>query len=163
MGDQARETKTRSAVPAVSEWLEQLKAHTRKKAERWVGRLNTIRSSGDSDKKELLKASILAFESYRRKEELDRYRDGVKKILEKTTFKNWPIEIVCLVGKPPPPEWADASGTGPKGEIDGLKNVDARIVFYDELLTNAEQPYADYLDEHVKMNKLWGQGERAPS
>jgi hypothetical protein len=33
---------------------------------------NTIRSQDDSDKKELLKASILAFESYRRKEELDR-------------------------------------------------------------------------------------------
>lgn len=83
-----------------------------------------------------------------------KYRDGAKKILDKTTYKNWPIEIVCLVGKPPP-EWEDASGTGPKGVAESLKTVDARIVFYDELLTNAQQAYADYLDEHIKVDKLW--------
>ncbi len=282
--------KTAAAVPEVSAWLENLKGDTKKKAERWIGRLNTIRSPGESDKKELLKASILAFESYRRKEELDRlenikdenlgeilgifkniddlelsyygqivklriqvirtlqnklkkndkelvlrdyifdhlwlldpawervkgsehaetlvkeflakntdsltkeekkaridigyrttsgkhvivelkrgsvavplddltkqirkYRDGAKKILEKTTFKDWPIEIICLVGAPPP-EWHDASGTGPKGVIATLKTVDARIVFYDDLLTNAEQAYGDYLAEHIKVDKLW--------
>jgi hypothetical protein len=283
--------KTAAKVPAVSNWLNGLKGDTKRKAERWIGRLNTIRSQDDSDKKELLKASILAFESFRRKEELERlddvkdesldqileifksiddlelsyygqivrgrvnvitalqeklsqnkkelvlrdyifkhlwlldpswertkgtehaetvvnkflkqnsktlprdakkaridigyrttsgkhviielkrasiavplddlikqvrkYRDGARKILEKTTYKDWPIEIICLVGKPPP-EWNDSSGTGKKGVIDGLKTVDARIVFYDELLTNAQQAYADYLDEHVKLDKLWG-------
>ena len=278
------------SVPAVSIWLENLEGDTRRKAERWVGRLNTIRSEGEADKKELLKASILAFESYRRKEELDRleriadesldqvlqifqniddlelsyygqivrmrvkviralqeklsrddkelvlrdyifehlwlldpawertkgtehaeslvkkflekntaelkdaekkaridigyrttggrhvivelkrasvatpvddltkqvrkYRDGVKRTLEKTSYRGWPIEIVCLVGEPPP-EWNDASGTGRQGVIDSLKAVDARIVFYDELLTNAQQAYGDYLEEHVKIDKLW--------
>ena len=39
--------------------------------------MNTIRSPDESDKQELLKASILAFESYRRKEELDRL-DNIK-------------------------------------------------------------------------------------
>ena len=282
--------KTAAAVPAVSAWLQNLQGDTKKKAERWIGRLNTIRSPDESDKKELLKASILAFESYRRKEELDRlenikdenleqileifqniddlelsyygqivklriqvirtlqdklkqnnkelvlrdyifdhlwlidpgwertkgsehaetlvkeflkknsnalkgaekkaridigyrttggkhvivelkrasvavplddltkqirkYRDGAKKILEKTKFKEWPIEIICLVGKPPP-EWNDSSGTGRKGVIDSLKAVDARLVFYDELLTNAQQAYGDYLNEHIKVDKLW--------
>ena len=282
--------KTAAAVPAVSAWLDNLKGDTKKKAERWIGRLNTIRSPDESDKKELLKASILAFESYRRKEELDRleniqdenlgqileifqniddlelsyygqivklrvevirtlqtklkqndkelvlrnyifdhlwlldpgwervkgsehaetkvnqflkansaalkgaekkaridigyrttggkhvivelkrasvavplddltkqirkYRDGAKRILEKTGFKDWPIEIICLVGRPPP-EWEDASGTGKTGVIASLKTVDARIVFYDELLTNAHQAYGDYLAEHVKTDKLW--------
>lgn len=284
-------TKTAASVPAVSAWLDNLHGDTKKKAERWIGRLNTIRSPDESDKKELLKASILAFESYRRKEELDRlenikdenleqileifqniddlelsyygqivklrvqvirtlqnklkendkelvlrdyifehlwlldpgwerakgtehaetqvneflkknsdelkgaekkaridigyrttggkhvivelkrasvavplddltkqirkYRDGAKRILEKTSFKDWPIEIICLVGKPPP-EWNDASGTGRKGVIESLKAVDARLVFYDELLTNAQQAYGDYLEEHAKVDKLWG-------
>lgn len=284
-------TKTAASVPAVSAWLDNLHGDTKKKAERWIGRLNTIRSPDESDKKELLKASILAFESYRRKEELDRlenikdenleqileifqniddlelsyygqivklrvqvirtlqnklkendkelvlrdyifehlwlldpgwerakgtehaetqvnefleknsnelkgaekkaridigyrttggkhvivelkrasvavplddltkqirkYRDGAKRILEKTSFKDWPIEIICLVGNPPP-EWNDASGTGRKGVIESLKAVDARLVFYDELLTNAEQAYGDYLEEHAKVDKLWG-------
>lgn len=57
-------------VPAVADWLGGLQGDTRKKAERWIGRLNVLRS-GDQAKRELLKASILAFESYRRKEQLD--------------------------------------------------------------------------------------------
>ena len=67
--------KIATTVPAVSDWLNNLQGDTKKKAERWIGRLNTIRSQDDSDKKELLKASILAFESYRRKEELDRLEE----------------------------------------------------------------------------------------
>jgi hypothetical protein len=86
--------------------------------------------------------------------QIRKYRDGAKKILEKTSFKDWPIEIICLVGKPPP-EWNDSIGTGQKGVIDSLKAVDARIVFYDELLTNAQQAYGDYLEAHVKVDKLW--------
>jgi hypothetical protein len=69
--------KAAAAVPAVSAWLENLQGDTKKKAERWIGRLNTIRSNNDADRKELLKASILAFESYRRKEQLDRL-DNIK-------------------------------------------------------------------------------------
>jgi hypothetical protein len=283
--------KVAASVPAVSAWLESLQGDTKKKAERWIGRLNTIRSQDESDRKELLKASILAFESYRRKEALDRledikdenldqildifkniddlevsyygqivrgrvdvintlqnkltadekelvlrdfifkhlwlldpswerakgtehaetsinkflqqdqtllkgkektarvdivyrtavgkhiiielkrasvavplddltkqirkYRDGTRRILQTTEYSGWPIEIICLVGKPPP-EWNDAVGTGQKGVIEALKNVDARIVFYDQLLNNAQKAYADYLEEHVKIDKLWG-------
>ncbi|MBL1438227.1 MAG: ATP-binding protein [Rhodobacteraceae bacterium] len=276
-------------VPAVSDWLNALKGDTKKKAERWIGRLNTIRATDESDKKELLKASILAFESYRRKEELDRldgitdlalenllpifetiddlelsyygqivelrlgvirklqkligedvkekelqeyifehlwlidpswerargtehietnvnkfldensekltdeerkgridiayrttsgkhiiielkrgsvstpvdklaaqvrkYRTGVKKIIEQSEYKNWPIEIICLLGKPPP-EWE--APDGPSDVAETLKTVDARIVFYNQLIDNAQQTYSDYLDEHVKVDKLWG-------
>ena len=283
--------KAAASVPAVSDWLGQLQGDTKKKAERWIGRLNTIRSADETDKKELLKASILAFESYRRKDELDKldslkdesvshileifndiddlelsyygqivklrlgvikalqnkisvndkelvirdfikehlwlldpswerakgsehsettvnkfldentsklnakekkarvdlayrtavgkhviielkrasvsvhlddlvkqirtYRDGVKKIVDGTAQKGWPIEIICLLGKYPP-EWFDAVGTGKQGVIDSLKTVDARIVLYDELLNNAQNAYADYLEEHVKVDKLWG-------
>ena len=275
-------------VPEVSSWLEALEGSTKKKAERWVGRLNVIRSETDTDKKELLKASILAFESYRRKEQLEKleeigdeslpeilsifreiddlelsyygqivklrvgvikalqdklkrndkeavlrdyifdhlwlldtswerargsehvettvnkflkdntkslpkaekrnridigyrtasgkhviielkrasvavpldtltkqirkYRDGARRILDKSAYKGWPLEIICLLGKPPP-EYETA--TGPAGVQKSLAAVDARIVFYDELLNNAQQAYADYLEAHVKIDKLW--------
>ena len=79
---------------------------------------------------------------------------GQKSFLIKPLTRNWPIEIVCLIGKPPP-EYNDATGTGPEGVAASLKTVDARIVFYDELLTNAEKAYADYLQEHVKIDRLW--------
>ena len=283
--------KAAAVIPAVSDWLAGLEGDTKKKAERWIGRLNTLRSPDDNDKKELLKASILAFESYRRKQELDRlenikdenisqileifksiddlelsyygqivkmrvgvikalqeklkqndkelilrdyifehlwlldpawertkgtehaetlvreflrtnssqlsaaektaridigyrttsgkhvivelkrasiavpvddlmkqirkYRDGAKRILAKTIYRDWPIEIICLLGTPPP-EWNDLGGTGRDGVIRTLATVDARIVFYDELLTNAQQAYADFLEEHIKADKLWG-------
>jgi hypothetical protein len=283
--------KSAAKVPAVSDWLDNLSASTRKKAERWIGRLNTIRSEDETVKKELLKASILAFESFRRKEELElldnvtdesldkvldifrsidelelsyygqivqgrvkviktlqqklkrdqketilrdyifdhlwlldpswerttgsehsetlvhkflkdntktlkgeqkraridigyrtasgkhvivelkrasvavplddltkqirKYRDGARRILDKTLHKDWPLEIICLVGKPPP-EWSDDSGTGKKGVIAGLKTVDARIVFYDELLSNAQRAYADHLEAKKKVDKLAG-------
>ena len=282
--------KAAASVPAVADWLGGLHGETKKKAERWIGRLNTIRSQDENDKKELLKASILAFESYRRREQLDKldnlgehnlaeilplfdsiseleasyygqivqgrvkiietlqnklsaneketiirdfifehlwlldpswerakgtdhaetlvknfldrntasltaaqkraridigyrttsgknviielkrasvatplddltkqvrkYRDGVLKILDKTAYAKWPLEIVCLVGKPPP-EYNEAVGTGAQGVVQALKNVDARIVFYDELLTGAQKAYGDYLEEHRKIDRLW--------
>lgn len=275
-------------VPEVSDWLSALQGPTKKKAERWIGRLNVIRSDKDTDKKELLKASILAFESFRRKEELEKleeigdeslpqilsifkeiddlelsyygqivklrvgvikalqeklkknekeavirdyifdhlwlldtswerargsehvettvnnflkdttkdlpseekkdridigyrtasgkhviielkrasvavpldtltkqirkYRDGARSLLDKTAFKDWPIEIVCVLGTPPP-EWNTA--TGPDGVNKSLAAVDARILFYDALLNNAQQAYADYLEAHIKIDKLW--------
>jgi Histidine kinase-, DNA gyrase B-, and HSP90-like ATPase len=284
--DGAKEARS---VPEVVDWLDGLETGAKKKAERWIGRLNVIRSETDVDKKELLKASILAFESYRRKAELEKldeiqdsslpqilsifkdldelelsyygqivkmrvgvlntlqnklkkdeketvlrdfifnhlwlldtswervrgsehvettvnnflkrntkelpkaekkdridigyrtasgkyviielkrasvavpidaltkqvrkYRDGAKKILEKTQYKDWPIDIVCVLGKPPPEE---KGATGRAGVIKSLEAVDARIVYYDELLGNAQTAYADYLEAHKKIDKLWG-------
>ena len=83
-----------------------------------------------------------------------KYRDGARKILEKTTYKDWPIESSACSGAAT--GVARFTALGKSEVIDGLKTVDARIVFYDELLTNAQQAYADYLDEHVKLDKLWG-------
>jgi hypothetical protein len=282
-------TKEARSVPEVVEWLDNLESGAKKKAERWVGRLNVIRSDSDFDKKELLKASILAFESYRRKSELEKldeiddaalpqmltifkdlddlelsyygqivrlrvgilnalqnklakdekeaairdfifdhlwlldtswervrgsehvettvnkflkqntqtlpkgekkdridigyrtasgkhviielkrasvavpidtltkqvrkYRDGAKKLLEKTQYKDWPLDIVCVLGKPPPEQ---KGATGRAGIEKSLQAVDARIVYYDELLGNAQTAYADYLEAHKKIDKLWG-------
>ena len=68
-------TKFARCVPEVANWLDELSGDTKKKAQRWVGRLNEIRSDRDTDRKELLKASILAFESYRQREQLDQLDD----------------------------------------------------------------------------------------
>lgn len=265
-------TKFARSVPAVSAWLDGLTGDTKKKAQRWVGRLNEIRSDRDTDRKELLKASILAFESYRQREQLDRlenlsadsvgallpifreidslelsyygqivnlrlgvvkklqqmlaadakekviqehvfdhlwlidpswerakgtehletkigtflaqdteklsrkerdaridiayrtasgshvvielkrasvatpidrlvaqirkYREGVRKIRDQSDHKNWPIQIVVLVGKPPP-EWSDTRGR--EDVAAALDAVDARLVFYDQLVDNAQK------------------------
>lgn len=84
--------------------------------------------------------------------QIRKYRDGARSLLDKTAFKDWPIEIVCVLGTPPP-EWNTA--TGPDGVNKSLAAVDARILFYDALLNNAQQAYADYLEAHIKIDKLW--------
>ena len=275
-------------VPEVTKWLEELKGDTRKKADQWIGRLNVIRSDRDTERRELLKASILAFESYRRKEQLDfldsltdqsiehilkvfndiddlelsyygqivnlrlgviktlqekleadalekvirdhiydhlwlldpswervkgseamersvtnflkktserlskkqkyaridigyrtasgrhvivelkrasvatpvdvlarqvrKYRTGAKKLITKSDYPNWPLDIICLMGTPPP-EWNQDSG---RQDVERtLSSVDARLVFYDQLLGNSQRAYADYLEEHKKIDRLW--------
>ena len=273
-------------VPEVSAWLDELKGDTKKKAERWIGRLNTMRTGKETEKRELLKASILAFESYRRKEQLDfldrltdeaiepvlavfddiddlqlsyygqivklrlgvvtalakklddndketvirdhifdhlwlldagwervrgteqaektvarylkensdslspeerkgridigyrtvsgrhvivelkrgsvatpiddltkqirKYRSGARKLIKTGTNAQWPLDIICLVGKPPP-EWRDDQ----KGVEAQLAAVDARLLFYNDLLENTMQAYGDYLEKHKKIDRLW--------
>lgn len=281
-------TKFARSVPAVATWLDGLSGDTKKKAQKWVGRLNEIRSDKDTDRKELLKASILAFESYRQREQLDsldemttdsvaailpifrdidslelsyygqivnlrlgvvrklqemmkqdvkekilqehvfdhlwlidpswerakgtehletkigtfldsdtqklndeekngridiayrtasgshviielkrasvstpvdtltrqvrKYRNGVRKIIAQSEYPNWPIQIVCLVGEPPP-EWNGIDG---HQEVhNALAAVDARLVFYDQLVDSAQRSYADYLEAHKKTDRLW--------
>ena len=278
----------RREVPEVAAWLDELPDATKRKAEHWIGRLNRIRSDGDREKRELLKASILAFESYRRKEQLDllekiadrsleevlgifkdiddlqfsyygqivnlrlgvintlknkldkdekekviqdhiynhlwlldpswervkgsetiesritnwlkgskvkltsdqmksridigyrtasgrhvivelkrasvkipvdelsaqirKYRDGARELIAKSAYPSWPLEIVCLVGEAPPEwNWAD-DGEDVRAT---LATVDARLVFYDQLLDHSYRAYADYLEAHKKIDRLW--------
>ena len=274
-------------VPAVEEWLATMQGSTQKRAEKWIGRLNVLRS-GDDTKRELLKASILAFESYRRKEQLDylerlsnenlgpildvfndiddlqlsyygqivnlrlgvitalekrlhtdqkeavirdhiykhlwlldpswervrgseamerrittflkdstanlsdqerkaridigyrtaqgrhviielkrasvtvsvdeltpqirKYRNGARKLIAQSDYPDLPLDIVCLVGEPPR-EWRLEGG---REDVENtLNSVDARLMFYDQLLDHSRRAYADYLEEHKKIDKLW--------
>ena len=81
-----------------------------------------------------------------------KYRAGAKELLAQSSFPNWPLDIICLVGRPPP-EWD--TGSGRQDVESTLKSVDARLVFYSELLGNTERAYADYLEEHKKIDRLW--------
>ena len=273
-------------VPAVAEWLDALQGDTKKKAARWIGRLNVL-PAGDEAKRELLKASILAFESYRWKEQLDflgnvsnenvetilkvfkeigdlersyygqiakgrlrvvealeekldadekervihdhiyknlwlldpswdmvegsqasertitkhlretsaelseeerraridigyrtaggvhviielkrssvrtpitrlmdqvmKYRNAALKLIPRTGYSDWPLDIVCLMGEGPP-EW----DTDPDLVRRMLATVRARLVFYDELLDNSRRAYAEYLEQHRKIDRLSG-------
>ena len=81
-----RGAKLAKSVPEVDKWMQSLQGDSKKKAEKWIGRLNTIRTDSNSDQKELLKASVLAFVSYHRKEELDRLDhiadEGLQEVLK---------------------------------------------------------------------------------
>ncbi len=85
--------------------------------------------------------------------QIRKYRSGAQKILATSNYKDWPLKIICLLGKQPP-EWNNPNG--PKEVADTLKTIDARIIYYDQLVDNAQQTYASYLEEHKKKDKLWG-------
>lgn len=72
-------------IPEVLRYLDGLKGATKKKAEKWIGRLNTMRSDENDHQKALLKGSILAFENYRHREALDELEEikdeGVEAII----------------------------------------------------------------------------------
>ena len=58
-------------IPAVKEWMSTLPKASRTKARKWLGKINKIRLDDPDEQKQLIKHSILAFEFYRAKENLD--------------------------------------------------------------------------------------------
>ena len=86
-------------------------------------------------------------------DQIDVYRSGVEKKLSKmgNRYSNWPLDIVCVIGRRPK-EW-DAPG-GPDRVQKTLNAFNARLVLYDEILANAEMVYSEYLDSQEKVDPL---------
>ena len=59
-------------IPEVRDWVEELNPNTRRKAKRWLGKLNRIRIDDADEQKQLMKHAVLAFEFYRVNENLER-------------------------------------------------------------------------------------------
>jgi hypothetical protein len=81
----------------------------------------------------------------------EKYRSGLMRILEEQGTPHEPIEIVALLGHPPE-DWSL-----PDGRLSGTKALEAygtRIVFYDELLSNAGKAYQDYFERRKLVDKL---------
>lgn len=122
-------------VPEVKDWLEQMPTSVKKKAERWIGRLNTIRIQGDKARKELLKSSVLGFETYRRKENLEK--------LESIDDKNLP-EVLSLF------EEIDNLELSYYGQI-----VKGRIGVIDTLRNRIQENAKEKVIQKYLFNHLW--------
>ena len=83
--------------------------------------------------------------------QITKYRDGVAKLVHQTGYGHWPIEVICLMGRRPP-EYDD----NPERTRHLLAAIPARVVLYDELLGNSRRAYAEYLEEHKKIDRLSG-------
>ena len=59
-------------IPEVKGWMEGLKPNIRKKARKWLGKLNRIRIDEIEEQKQLMKQAVLAFEFYRVNENLEK-------------------------------------------------------------------------------------------
>ncbi len=82
--------------------------------------------------------------------QIEKYYTGMRKILDQQDLQG-PIEIVLLLGSPPR-EWDD--DTRKKPALGTLRQYHARIVFYTQLLKDAEKVYRDYLDRRRQVDRL---------
>ena len=88
-------------IPEVRAWVEQLKPNTRKKARKWLGKLNRIRIDEVDEQKQLMKHAVLAFEFYRVNENLDKLENIVDDNLQATLeiFKDLDVLESNLYGQ----------------------------------------------------------------
>ena len=84
--------------------------------------------------------------------QIRKYRDGARDLIAQSDYPDWPLDIVCILGKPPR-EWRRERG---REDVEAtLNSVNARLMFYDQLLDHSRRAYADYLEKHKKIDKLW--------
>lgn len=83
--------------------------------------------------------------------QIQKYRSGMLKLLEKAGTPHEPVEFVCLLGKVPP-EWNSPDGKRTVEDI--LRAHNARHVHYDALLESSFQAYSDYLERAKVMDRL---------
>ena len=83
--------------------------------------------------------------------QIEKYTSGMLKLLEAQDTPNQPVEIVLLLGRKPT-EWANLGGRERAEQV--LKPYGARIVFYDQLLKDAYNAYADYMEKKQIIDRL---------
>lgn len=83
--------------------------------------------------------------------QINKYRSGMLKILERLGTPHEPVEFVCLLGKEPT-EWSTTDGKSTVEEV--LKAHNARFVLYDQLLDHAYQSYSDYFRKEKDLDQL---------
>ena len=83
--------------------------------------------------------------------QIEKYRSGMRKILNDMGKPHEPVEFVCLLGRAPT-EWANPDGQKIGENILAAQN--ARYVNYDELLENSFQAYSDYLKRARVVDRL---------
>jgi len=77
-------------------------------------------------------------------DQISRYYEGAKAALEQQGLGNDTVDVVIVLGEFPV-EWE--SGASRERALASLGQYRARVLFYDELLRNAEAAYADYLSK----------------
>lgn len=84
-------------------------------------------------------------------QQIMKYNEALKKVLNSTGKTNEPFEIICVLGKP-----IDNDGTPEhfKNVAESLKAWNARIVYYTELIENAYKAYSAYLNENKEAQPL---------
>lgn len=85
-------------------------------------------------------------------EQGQKYKSALSKCLEKTGKSNPDIQIVFVLGMPVLEAENPALGEGYVRKT--LAPLGARVVYYEEMIENANKAYSEYLEQSKKMDKL---------
>jgi len=84
-------------------------------------------------------------------DQIKKYRNAAYKILNQSGQRNEHVEFVCVLGK-------NLSGDDSAGEEESRKALsayNARIVFYDQLIHNAEKAHSAYIEKQKKVSRIY--------
>lgn len=82
-----------------------------------------------------------------------KYFGAAENVLIDMGKRSEPLEIVCVIGRRLR-DW-DEHSTGEERSRGALKSYNARIVTYDELITNAQQAYQDYINSREEVGRIY--------
>lgn len=84
-------------------------------------------------------------------EQIDKYREALRKILRAINKDREPIEVVCLIGCSLK-DWTDE--TGREESIRTLAGKSIRVLLYQEMINNAYRAYNAFIEKNREAGKL---------
>ncbi|WP_138268349.1 BbrUII/HgiDII family restriction enzyme [Anaerofustis stercorihominis] len=82
--------------------------------------------------------------------QITKYHDAIRKLLSNTGQENVPFEIVVVLGK----LVEDLSQTELEKFYNSIASYNTRVVYYDNLIENANKAYKDYIEANKKVAPL---------
>lgn len=82
-----------------------------------------------------------------------KYFGAAERVLIDMDKRNEPLEIVCVIGRRLK-DW-DEHDTGEERSRGSLNSYNARVVTYDELISNAQQAYKDFIDSGEEVGRIY--------
>ena len=85
--------------------------------------------------------------------QISAYRGAALNVLQDMGQQNEPLEFVCVVGRRLR-DWDDR----PNGESESQRTLagqNARVVLYDQLISNAQQAYEDYIERQDETGRIY--------
>ena len=86
-------------------------------------------------------------------EQGQKYKTALRKCLNDCGERNANIQIVFVLGRPVP-EAAKIELGGQEYVDKQLQNLNARIVYYDQMITSAQKQYSEYLEKNKQLDRL---------
>ena len=83
--------------------------------------------------------------------QIDKYRNALSKLLEKSNLDE-PIEVICIVGKDLK-DWTSASAKKESIKMQEQKNM--RTVLYNELVESAYKTYERFLEKNKEAGRVF--------